>query len=411
MKTTRITFEGALGVTLAGRLDAPAIGKPSSFALFAHCFTCGKDLKAIRNITRALAARGIATLRFDFTGLGQSEGGFEDTTFSSNADDLVAAARWLEAHHAAPQLLIGHSLGGAAVLHAAARIKSAKAVATLGAPCDPHHVAHLLESSRETIERDGIAIVTLAGRPFRISKAFLDDLAHRSPKTIVRRLGRALLVLHAPGDKTVGIENAKRLYEAARHPKSFVSLDGADHLLSAEPDGRYAGDVIAAWAGRYLTPASAESLRLDAGDYQAAVYTGPEGFQTDVVVNGHRLLADEPTSVGGSDLGPSPYDLLIAGLGACTSMTLRMYADRKKWPLIGVTVRLRHTKIHAADCADCETETGRVDQIERELTLHGDLDPTQRDRLVAIADRCPVHRTLHGEIKVRTTLAAAQEQQ
>ncbi len=404
MKTTRIKFEGALGTALSGRLDTPAVGPPSAWALFAHCFTCGKDLHAIRHITRALAARGIATLRFDFTGLGQSEGGFEDTTFTTNADDLVAAAQWLSKNRSAPQLLVGHSLGGAAVLHAASRIPSARAVATIGAPCDPHHVANLLESSREEIERDGVATVTLAGRPFRISKAFLDDLAYRSPKAIVRRLGRALLILHAPSDETVGIENAKQLYEAARHPKSFLSLDSADHLLSQARDAQYAGDVIAAWAGRYVDAQTPEQLRIDADGHQVAVHTGAKGFRTEIVVGGHRLVADEPVSVGGTDAGPTPYDLVVAGLGACTSMTLRMYADRKEWPLAGATIRLSHQKIHATDCTDCETDAGRVDEIQREVTLHGDLDDDQRARLLAIADKCPVHRTLHGEIKVRTEL-------
>ena len=404
MKTERVRFDNGRGQSRDARLDLPASGAPQAWALFAHCFTCGKDLRAAREIAGALAHAGIATLRFDFTGLGRSDGDLVDETFSSSTDDLVAAARYLEAEHQAPQLLIGHSLGGAAVIHAAERIPSARAVATLGAPCDPAHVGHLLDGARDEIEADGSAEVDLAGRRFRIGKAFLDDLRERSPASIVKKLRRALLILHSPIDQTVGIDNARDLYSAAMHPKSFVGLDGADHLLSRPADAAYAGTVIAAWAGRFIERRVLDEAALDPEGHEVVVHTGTDHYRTDVLAHGHRLLADEPVAVGGTDLGPSPYGYLVAGLGACTSMTLRMYADRKGWPLLGVRVRLTHDKLHVKDCEDCESPSGKVDRIVRELELEGPLDDEQRQRLLEIADKCPVHKTLHSEVVVRTRL-------
>lgn len=399
METEVVRFTGSEH-ELVGRLH-PALGPTRAYALFAHCFTCSKDLRAAVRIGRALAERGIATLRFDFTGLGESSGDFADTNFSSNVADLLAAARHLEEHFEAPQLLVGHSLGGAAVLAAAAQIDACRAVATIGAPADPEHVAHLFSNHGEDIARDGEAEVRLAGRRFRIKKQLLDDLRNQCSAERIRQLGRSLLIMHSPTDTIVGIENAGAIYQAARHPKSFVSLDGADHLLSRAVDARYVADVLSAWAGRYLAPTDEVDVDVPRA---VVVQGGRENFRQHVEMGPHTLVGDEPVSVGGDDSGPTPYDLLLAALGTCTSMTVRMYADRKGWPLEGVEVRMTHDKIHARDCEDCERETGKVDVIDRTLTVKGDLDESQRARLLAIADRCPVHRTLHGEVKIRSHL-------
>jgi len=404
MASEKITFANAAGEQLAARLDRPA-GTPRAYALLAHCFTCSKDIFAASRISQALAERGFAVLRFDFTGLGASEGEFANTNFSSNVDDLVAAADWLREQHAAPKVLIGHSLGGAAVLAAAHRVAEAAAVATIAAPYDPAHVARLLGSARDEIEAKGKAEVTLAGRTFTITRQFLDDLETQRAHERIARLERALLLFHAPFDNLVGIDNAARIFEAARHPKSFVSLDDADHLLSRREDAVYVAEVLAAWAGRYL-PARAEASEPTAKAGEVVVAeTGESRFAQTVAAGRHRLRADEPKSIGGDDSGPGPYDYLLAGLGACTSMTVRMYAERKGLALDRVSVRLRHDRVHAEDCADCETREGRMDEIQRELMVEGALDQPTRERLLEIADKCPVHRTLTREIKIRTRLA------
>jgi uncharacterized OsmC-like protein/alpha-beta hydrolase superfamily lysophospholipase len=400
----KITFANAQGQQLAARLDLPQ-GQARAFALFAHCFTCSKDTVAASRISRALAERGFAVLRFDFTGLGASEGEFANTNFSSNLGDLVAAADFLREHHEAPRLLIGHSLGGAAVLAAAERIPEAVAVATIGAPADPGHVAHLFADARAEIEAKGEAEVMLAGRTFRVQRQFLDDIAGQRLADQVSRLKRALLIFHAPRDEVVGIDHAGAIFQAARHPKSFVSLDDADHLLTRREDAAYVALVLAAWASRYLPPVAEIAARLKAADGEVVVAeTGQGRFAQIIQAGRHTLHADEPEAVGGDDTGPGPYDLVLAGLGACTSMTLRMYAEHKGLPLDGVVVRLRHDKVHAKDCADCETREGKIDEISRELTVSGDLDDAQRQRLLEIADKCPVHRTLTSEIKIRTRL-------
>lgn len=400
-RSERFEFPGSQGHALAARLDLP-VGWPRAFALFAHCFTCGKDILAAKRLAGALAARGIAVLRFDFTGLGHSEGEFANTHFSSNVEDLVAAADHLRSEREAPALLIGHSLGGAAVLAAAARIPEARAVVTLGAPADPGHVVHNFAEARPEIEAQGEAEVTLGGRPFRIRRAFLEDIEGQRLERAVAGLKRALLVLHAPRDEIVGIDNATRLFVAAKHPKSFVSLDDADHLLSREADAVYAAEVVAAWAGRYLPPAEEPTEEGVQGVVVSESGRGP--LEQDVQAGRHRLVADEPASVGGGDAGPDPYGYLLSALGACTTMTLRMYARQKKWPLQRASVQLSHAKIHAADCADCETREGRIDRIERRVTLEGPLDEEQRARLLEIAERCPVHRTLHSEVRIETAL-------
>ena len=404
MPVQTLSFPNDHGDLLAARLSLPPDGRPVAYALFAHCFTCNRNLNAVRRISQEMSDHGLAVLQFDFTGLGDSEGDFSDTGFSSNVDDLVAAARYLEAHHEAPQVLIGHSLGGAAVLKAAGSIPSCNAVVTIGAPADPQHVAHLIADARETIERTGQATVTLAGRSFLIKKQFLDDLEETRMEETIRGLRRALLVCHSPIDQTVGIENAARIFQAALHPKSFLSLDKADHLLSNQADAFYVGRAAAAWATRYLDLPGADDETADAGDSQVVVRTGREHYYTEVVASGHRLTVDEPESVGGTDRGGTPYDLLLGALGSCTSITLRMYADRKSWPLEEIVVRLSHAKIHASHCETCETTEGKVDRIERQIELIGDLSDEQRARLLEIADRCPVHRTLHSEILVETRL-------
>jgi len=402
--TERLEFPGSRGATLAARFDRP-LGPLRATALFAHCFTCSKDVAAAARISQALAEHGIGTLRFDFTGLGHSGGEFANTDFSSNADDLVRAAAFLAEHEAPPSIVIGHSLGGAAVLAAAARVPDAKAFVTIGAPADPAHVGALFgDAARRDIERDGEAEVILAGRAFRVRRELLEDLERQRLQPAIEELGRPLLVMHAPDDEVVGIDQAARIFEAARHPRSFVSLDGADHLLTRREDAAWAAAVIAAWAGRVL-PERPASDAPEVGPGVVWVRETREGSYTNEILAGpHPLHADEPRSMGGDDTGPGPYDLLLAALGACTSMTLRMYADRKGWPLERVSVALTHDKIHAKDCADCETREGRIDRIARVIGIEGaELDEEQRRRLLEIADRCPVHRTLHGEVRVETT--------
>jgi putative redox protein len=388
MPTENIRFSGRQGRELIARLDTPAEA-PRATALFAHCFTCSKDSKAAAYVSQALAARGIATLRFDFSSL----------EFSSNLEDLLAAAEWLRAERQAPQILAGHSLGGAAVLAVAAKIPEVRAVATLGAPFDPSHVAHLVKDPKAA--GDDLQ-VSIAGRQFRVAKHFFEDLAGPKAAQIIAQLRKPLLVFHSPRDTIVDIENASKIFLAAKHPKSFVSLDKADHLLTQKDDAQYAATVLAAWASRYL---EAEAAPAEAAPGVRVAEAGDGRFAQLVTMGQHRLRADEPAAVGGDDSGPSPYDLLLAGLGACTSMTVRMYAAQKKWPLERVSVDLKHDKVHATDCAECETREGKIDKIERVLTLEGDLDETQRARLLEIANKCPVHRTLHSEVWVPTTLA------
>ena len=399
----RVRFRGGSGFELAARVELP-VGQPRAYALFAHCFTCSKDLKAARWISLALAERGIAVLRFDFTGIGESEGDFVDTDFSSNVDDLVAAADFLRERYGPPRILIGHSLGGAAVLSAAGRIPDAVAVATIGAPSDTNHLGERLIRMAPELDDRGEAEVHLGGRRFRVSRDLVDDLRERSLGPAIAGLGRALLVMHSPSDEAVGIENAWRIFEQAKHPKSFVSLDDADHLLlRRESDARYAAEVLAAWAERYLgDEAEVQADPTEEVRGVVEVRGGSAGYLQQIVAGPHRFVADEPPGVGGTDLGPTPYDLLLAGLGACTSMTLKMYADRKGWPLEQVDVRLKHDRVYAKDCEDCASSQGRVDVIERIIRVEGDLDPAQRARLLEIADRCPVHRTLENEIKIRT---------
>jgi uncharacterized OsmC-like protein/alpha/beta superfamily hydrolase len=404
MQFKNLEFKNRDGHILAARLDLPLEGKPLAYALFAHCFTCSKNTKAIAHISRALSRQGLAVLRFDFTGLGESEGNFADTNFSSNVDDLIAAADFLKANYRAPEILIGHSFGGAAVIQAASRIPSSTAVVSIAAPSDPQHVTRALGNTAASIQNRGQADVALAGRTFTLKKQFLDDLDFVNVAETLKNLNRALLVLHSPIDETVGIENAARIFQAARHPKSFISLDTADHLLTNSEDSLYAGSVIAAWARKYVSASNADEAKMEGAENQVIAQIGKTGLTTDILAEGHRLIADEPVSIGGNGSGPTPYGYLLAGLGACTAMTLRMYADRKAWPLDSVTVKLNQQKIHAADCAGCQTKEGKLDQIEREIELSGALDDQQEQRLIQIADRCPVHRTLNYEIVIKSKL-------
>ena len=401
MAAERFEFPNARGQNLAALLDRPA-EEPRAYALFAHCFTCGKDVHAAKRVAEGLTALGIAVLRFDFTGLGSSEGEFANTTFSSNVGDLVAAANALRRARRAPAILIGHSLGGAAVLAAAAQVPEARAVATIAAPSDPAHVTGLLKDHVDAIHREGEVEVTLAGRPFRIRREFLADVAEQKLTARIADLRKALLIFHSPTDEVVGIDNASRIFAAAKHPKSFVSLAGADHLLSRRSDANYVANVIHAWAERYLE--APEVAVPDSGKPNTVLVreTRQGKFQQEVTVGKHRFLADEPADVGGLDSGPGPYDLLLAGLGACTAITLRLYAERKALPLERVTVELTHSRIYAADCESCETKEGMLDRIDRSIALSGKLDAEQRKRLMEIADKCPVHRTLTSEIDIRT---------
>jgi len=402
-KTQAISFPGASGAMLSARLDAPA-EPPLAYALFAHCFTCSKESKAATLVSASLAERGVAVLRFDFTGLGGSEGEFANTNFSSNVGDLVAAAAHLREHYRAPAILIGHSLGGTAVLAAAPDIPECTAVATIGSPFDPRHLLGLIGSSTQAIEREGEAQVEIGGRAFLIKKQFLDDIQGQKLGEIVARMGKALMVMHSPRDTIVDIDNATKIFTAAKHPKSFVSLDPADHLLSEREDALYAGHVLGAWAERYLQTKPRDLPAAPPG--KVLVRETREGkFTNQVIVGRHVIRADEPVAAGGLDSGPSPYDLLCAALGACTAMTLRSYADLKGIPLERVSVELKHEKIHAVDCAECETREGKIDRIERLITLEGVLDPAQRQKLLEIANKCPVHRTLHSELVIPTRLA------
>jgi uncharacterized OsmC-like protein/alpha/beta superfamily hydrolase len=402
--TLRLHFTGALGDRLAARVEMP-VGKPTACALFAHCFTCGKDLKAVVRISRALAERGIAVFRFDFTGLGESAGDFADTNFSSNLEDLVAAAELMRGEWGGAQILIGHSLGGAAVLAAARRIPEVKAVATLAAPSDTEHLRDTLVDIAPELESSGEAEVSLGGRPVRVRRQLLTDLEEQSMMASIHNLDLPLLIFHSPVDEVVGIDHARRIYKAAKHPKSFVSLDGADHLLLArEEDSGFVADVLAAWVGRYV-PMQGLSEPLPHGE--VLVQGSAAGYANVVQAGPHLLRADEPSSVGGADSGPNPYDLLLAGLGACKSMTMRMYADRKGWPLEATRVRLRHSRIHAEDWDKGDTREGRIDRIAVEIGVDGDLDESRLQRLLEISERCPVHRALKSEIDIRSRLDTA----
>ncbi|MEO7129845.1 MAG: alpha/beta fold hydrolase [Dermatophilaceae bacterium] len=401
--STTCTFPRPRGHQLSARLERPA-GAPLGAAIFAHCFTCSKDLRVARQLTRALTAQGFAVLSFDFTGLGHSDGDFAESTFSADVDDLRAAAGYLAEVVAPPSLLVGHSLGGAAVLSAAPDLPSVRAIATIAAPADPAHVRQVLDGDLDAVMRDGSAPATIAGRTFTVGRSFLEDLERQDPLAAIAGFRGATLILHSPIDQVVSIDNAEAIYRAARHPKSFISLDQADHLLTNQADVDYVATMIGAWAQRYLHENHPASVTTDSDRYRevgaSAVNSG--GLTTRLRARGFTLLADEPASAGGDELGPTPYDFLTLALAACTSMTLRMYAERKGWPLDEVETVVTHERVHADDCAECEHQEGHIDLLRRTVRLTGDLDDDQRAAFLRIADRCPVHRTLEGRLEIRT---------
>ncbi|PBN00593.1 bifunctional alpha/beta hydrolase/OsmC family protein [Pseudomonas aeruginosa] len=400
---SKVNFANRQGIILAGLLEAPEV--PRGYALFAHCFTCGKDLSSASRISRALAAQGIAVLRFDFTGLGSSSGEFANSNFSSNVCDLVAAANFLEKHYQAPSIMVGHSLGGTAVLAAAQQLRSVKGVVTIGAPAEPSHVVKQFGADLERIRIDGESRVSLAGREFSIKRQFLEDIDNQRLESRLGELRKALLIFHSPADMVVSIEQAQKLYQAARHPKSFISLDKADHLLSSRRDAQYVANCIASWAERYLPELSSDEVvgdALPAGEVRVSM--GEGDFLCRNQARGQDFLADEPITSGGSDKGPTPYELLLAALGSCTSMTMRMYARRKQIRLSRLEVRLNHSREHHADCEACIDGKHMVDSIRRELVIEGDMTVEQRLRLLQIAELCPVHKTLHNQIKITTHL-------
>jgi len=402
MNLQKVIFYNKTGEQLAGRLELPANQLPHNFVLFAHCFTCNKNLLAIKNISKSLTSSGFGVLRFDFTGLGESEGDFADTNFSGNVEDLIAAAEYLGDTYKEPSLLIGHSLGGAAAIIAASEIPSIKAIATIAAPSNPVHVKNLLRSNIEEINLKGKAVVNIGGRDFTIKKQFLEDLKTRTLAQIVKELRKPLLIMHSPQDQIVAIKNAEEIYVAAHHPKSFVSLDGADHLLSDKKDSSYAGSVISGWAKRYLE--IPQDKRISSEQQVVASLDASDGFSTSMRVGNHYMMADEPEEFGGNDFGPSPYELVSAGLSACTAMTIQMYVKRKGWDLQNVEVHTSYSKSHAEDCQDCESAGTKIDTFHRELKLTGSIDEKQAQRILEIADKCPVHKTLHSETQVITRL-------
>ena len=408
MARIKASFKNSQGESLSGLLEIPD-AETKAYALFAHCFTCSKDIAAASRITRALANKGIAVLRFDFTGLGNSDGDFANTNFSSNINDLIQAANHLEENYAAPVMIIGHSLGGAAVLAAAHAIPSLKAVVTIGAPATGHHVEHLFSHAKEEIVNNDEALVDLAGRQFKIKKQFVEDIYTYNDTKHINQLNKALLVLHSPIDETVSIDEAAKIYSAAKHPKSFISLDKADHLLSRREDSEYVASIISSWAARYLdiVDVNQEAASGTAPDIEKGhVFVAEQNkkFTRKIYTEDHQLIADEPLSAKGSNLGPNPYELLLAALGACTSMTMRMYASRKNLDLDNIEVTLKHDHIHAEDCSDCDAKTGLVDKIEKTIKLEGNLTEAERQRIFEIADMCPVHKTLHNEIKINSKL-------
>ena len=402
MKSSKITFTNSQGKLLSGRLDLPLVQEPHNFAIFAHCFTCTKDFSAVRNVSKALASEGFGVLRFDFTGLGDSDGDFADTNFSSNVEDLVQAAAFLEKEYKAPSLLVGHSLGGAAAIFAASEISSIQALATIGAPSNPVHVKKQFGSQAATIEKEGEGHVKLAGRDFIFKKQFFDDLEQQSCEAAASKLeGKALLILHSPQDATVSIKNAEEIYHAAKHPKSFVTLDGTEHLLIDKKSAAYVGKVISGWAARYIDLPTEEVIKTT--HQVVASLDNEDGFTTLLKLGNHYLKADEPVRVGGNDFGPTPYELLAGSLSACTAMTIQMYAKRKGWLIENVEVHTSYGRTYAEDCEICDQENKKIDTFTREIKLTANLDEKQMARILQIADKCPVHKTLHSQTQVITS--------
>lgn len=403
MKSEKVIFKNKNKEELVGRLDSPVDKRIHSYCIFAHCFTCNKNLKAIKNISDGLTSSGFGVLRFDFTGLGQSDGVFENTDFSHNVDDLIAASKFLEDNYEAPILIIGHSLGGTASIFAAHQLEHIKAYVTIGSPFQPEHVSKLLKSKIDEIQNEGKARVNVGGRGFTIKKDFLEDLQKNKIDEFLGDLKKPYLIFHSPQDRIVGIKNAELLYTHSHHPKSFVSLDGADHLMSNPKDSSYVGQVISSWATRYLDVFEKEK-DLKTQHQVVASLDKEDGFTTQIALGSHRLQADEPEDFGGNNLGPNPYELVSGGLAACTAMTIQMYAKRKKWNVDTVEVHINHEKNHCSDCENINDKNSKIDIFDRDIILKGNLDQKQKQRLLEIANKCPVHKTLHSNIEVKTKL-------
>jgi uncharacterized OsmC-like protein/pimeloyl-ACP methyl ester carboxylesterase len=404
MNTVKLEIENRKGLKLQAYLELPANQKPNQFAIFAHCFSCNSNFNAVKNISRSLSNHGFGVLRFDFTGLGKSEGEFAESHFSANVEDLLDVNMYLEKHYKAPALLVGHSLGGAAVIVAASKLESVKAVATIGAPASVNHVTHLFSHAINDIPEKGEIEVQIGGRPFKINQDFVADFNKTDLPKIIKELRKPILVLHAPFDKIVGIENAHQIYHNAIHPKSFVSLDTADHLLSKSSDSIYVGNMIGTWVERYFEPEENSMISAEGEQLVGHLNVLEDNFTTSIQTKKHSFIADEPTSVGGDDFGPSPYDFLSAGLAACTVMTLKLYAERKKWDLQEVFVYITYSKKHSDDLnIDVDTPT-RFDHLQKKLKFIGDLDEKQTQRLKEIASKCPVHKTLQNKIMIETEI-------
>ena len=406
MKSKNLNFKNKEGKELSGILHLPVDDKPIAIIIFAHCFTCNKDLRAVRNLSAEISSQGLGIFLFDFTGLGKSDGDFSDTNFSSNVDDLIKASKMIEKRFPLPQVFLGHSLGGAAVLKAASNLSTIKAIATIGAPFNPFHVTKLFSEKIEEIKSNGKATVNIGGRPFKLSRDFIHDLDDQNQTATIKNLRRPLLVMHSPQDTIVGIENAASIYQAAHHPKSFISLNNADHLLSDKRHSTYAAKMVANWVVAVfekndeatLIKTKEEEDTVSEGFVRAKTYS--DSFATPVLAGSHRLLIDEPESLGGSDLGPTPYDLLAGSLAACTTLTIQMYAQRKKWPLEEVVVEVKHSHRHKIDCEESVEIEKKIDHFEKIIYFEGELSDDQINRLKDIANRCPVHRTLENEIEI-----------
>ncbi len=401
MNRQKVSFKNNKGIVLAGVIEFPLSSKPVAYSVFSHAFTGSKNLTAAKHIARAMTLQGIAVLRFDFTGLGNSEGDFTETTFTDNVNDIKAAVAFLKENYETPNILIGHSLGGAAAVFAASQLEEINAVATIGTPSEPEHVTHLFGYKLKDIEEHGFAEVNIGGRSYTIKKQFVDDLLSKNMYEVIRNLNKALLILHSPQDRVVELENAAKIYHAAMHPKSFITLEKADHMLSSKDDAFYAGNVISTWVKRYIPLPEKDELKAEK---QVSVRLGDKGYTTEIMAGIHGLIADESESLGGNDFGPSPYELLNSALGACTAMTLQMYARRKKWDLKEVRVHLEYNRSYKEDCEGCSESEKRLDHFDKCIELVGDLDDVQKKRLLEIADRCPVHRTLMGSSKFNTKL-------
>ncbi len=403
MHSKTVLFRNKNGLNLTGEIDFPIDKKPLSYALFAHFFTGSKNFTAVRNISRALTQNQIAVMRFDFTGLGKSEGDFANTNFTTNVDDLISAANFLETNYSSPKIIVGHSLGGAAAIYAANAIDSIEAIATIGAPSNPSHVEHLFEDHLDDIAADGEATLEIGGRPFTIKQQFIEDIHSQNLPLLLKGMRKPILIFHSPQDKVVTVNNAREIFKAAHHPKSYISLDGANHLLTNKKDSYYVGQVISSWANRYVMNEVKEELSTDKS---VVVRIGREKYVTEIIARTHTILVDEPKKYGGKDAGMSPYEMLLSSLGSCTAITLRMYADRKEWDLREVLVHLEHFKQHAKDSDCCDESNMKIDKFVREIELKGNLTEEQQTRLIHIANRCPVHKTLENKIEISTVLRA-----